>query len=378
MSLGAPDGGAPRPYGPPPPPPDGVAGFDARPEGPSRGVVTLLVTFFLGLALLMGLSMVSLPYVVMQPGPAVNVFGKIDGKPILEVSGTRTYPPRNQLDFTTVQVVGGPGRKVDIFDLAEAWVRPSYDIVDRDVIYPEDVTEKQMEEYSAAEMVNSQEVASAVALRALGKKVPEVVTIAQVPEGSPATGKLKTGDRLVSVQGKPATTGEAARKAIQSGKPGDSIDLVVRRDGKQVPVTTTTRENDGRTVIGVLLGRSYDLPVDVKVQAGNVGGPSAGTMFALGVYDLLSPGDLAGDQDVAGTGTIDDTGKVGPIGGIPQKLAGARQAGAEWFLVPSDNCAEARPRTPDGLRLVRVTTFDDAVTSLRAIGEGRTGSLPTC
>lgn len=349
-----------------------------RPDRPSRGAVTLLVSFFLGLAVLMALSMVSLPYVVLQPGPAVNVFGKLEDKPILVVSGARTYPPDTTMDFTTVQVVGGPGRKVDVFDLAEAWIRPDYDVLDREVIYPEDVTEKQMEEYSAAEMVDSQEVASAVALRALGKKVTPVVVIAQVPEKSPATGKLKAGDRLVSIGGKPATSTEVVRKVVQSVTPGDTLDLVVRRGGAQVSVTTTTAERDGATVIGVLLGRSYDLPVDVKVQAGNVGGPSAGTMFALGIYDLLTPGDLAGDQDIAGTGTLDDNGTVGPIGGIPQKLAGARKAGAEWFLVPADNCAEARPRAPDGIRLVKVTTFDDALSSVRAIGEGRTGSLPTC
>ena len=147
-------------------------------------------------------------------------------------------------------------------------------------------------------------------------------------------------------------------------------------------VTITTAESDDsgakRAIVGISAGTDHTFPFDIDIKLADVGGPSAGLMFALGLYDKLTPGSLTGGKFVAGTGTIDDDGNVGPIGGIRQKLAGARADGATWFLAPADNCDEVVDHVPDGLDVVKVSTFDQARSAVEAIADGRTGSLPHC
>jgi PDZ domain-containing protein len=140
----------------------------------------------------------------------------------------------------------------------------------------------------------------------------------------------------------------------------------------------TGKADDGRTVLGIVLGVDYKLPFTVKIDVGNVGGPSAGLMFSLGIYDKLTDGALTGGSVIAGTGTIDDKGSVGPIGGIAQKMVGAREGGATFFLAPADNCAEAAGREPSGLQVIKVSSFDDALAAVTAIGKGNTSGLPHC
>ena len=123
---------------------------------------------------------------------------------------------------------------------------------------------------------------------------------------------------------------------------------------------------------------TYDFPFEVQIQLDKVGGPSAGMMFALGIIDKLTPGQLQGGENVAGTGTIDQSGAVGPIGGIQQKLHGALESGATWFLAPADNCDEVTGNIPDGLTVFSVSTLDQALTALEGIKTGDTSDLPTC
>jgi Lon-like protease len=145
-----------------------------------------------------------------------------------------------------------------------------------------------------------------------------------------------------------------------------------------VSVGTIASPEDGRTVLGVYIDPTFDFPFSVKIQIEDIGGPSAGTMFALGIIDMLTPGDLTGGKKIAGTGTIDADGRVGPIGGIRQKLVGARRAGASYFLAPADNCEEVRKHVPDGLAVVKVDTLDTARNAVTAIAAGKAGSLPGC
>jgi PDZ domain-containing protein len=152
----------------------------------------------------------------------------------------------------------------------------------------------------------------------------------------------------------------------------------VRRDGAQLDLATTTTSSDGRTVLGVGLDPQFQFPVAVSFGTKDVGGPSAGMMFALGIYDLLTPGARTGGMKVAGTGTIDSRGEVGPIGGIQQKLVGARRAGARWFLAPASNCNEVVGHVPDGLRVVRTSTLHESRLAVEAIAAGRGQSLPSC
>ena len=344
----------------------------------------LAVGIVLALALGVLAAVVPLPYAILRPGPATDVLATHAGPdgttvPRIVVEGTPTFPTKGSLEFTTVRVVGGPGYPVNAWDVVTAWVSPSEDVYPVDDLFPPQATAEQVAQENKAEMAGSQQEAAAVALRALGKDVPQVVVIRQVVAGAPSEGELKTGDVIVSIGGVPATDAGAIRAAIQAVTPGDAVEVVVERSGARVTTHPRTRKaEDGRTVLGILLGADYKLPFTVRIDAGNVGGPSAGLMFALGIYDKLTEGALTGGTVIAGTGTIDDAGTVGPIGGIAQKMVGARQGGATYFLAPADNCSEVLGREPGGLTVVKVSTFEDARAAVAAIGAGNPSGLPHC
>ncbi len=347
----------------------------------TRGNKAVLAAFFVALVVMVIGSVVHLPYAVMSPGPTQDTLGTsgAQNKPIIAISGLPTYPTDGTLRFTTVRVEGGPGYPVDAWDILQAWVDPARDVFPVDDVFDPQVTQEQVAEANAVQMEGSQEEATAVARRALGQEVPTHVAIAGITDSSKAKGLLKVGDRLDSIDGEPVTTTQALRDALQKKKPGESVSLTVTRAGKEVTVDVPTVEGQGgRTALGVLLGLDHDFPAKVTIDAGAIGGPSAGLMFSLGIYDKLTPGPLAGGHQVAGTGTIDDEGKVGPIGGIRQKLAGARSDGAAYFLAPADNCNEVVGHVPDGLDVFKVGTFAEARTAVEEIGQGKTGSLPRC
>lgn len=357
---------------------DGQLSPGLNPYAVSRRSSGLLTAIFVAIVIAAGLSFIPLPYVVLQPGPITNTLGKLDGKPIIEIKGATAYPAKGALDFTTVRVVGGPGVRVNVFTLAVAALRDDQEVFKREEIYPEATTREEIQQENAAEMVDSQEVASAVALRETGHTVPEHVVVSQVPDGSPAKGVLESGDEFVSIAGTPARDAASVQTAVRAQKAGSSVTVVVKRKGVEKTLSVPTRDNKGATIIGVLLGRTYDLPIDVTIAAGGVGGPSAGTMFTLATYDLLTPGDLTGGKKIAGTGTMEPDESVGPIGGIRQKLHGARDGGADYFLTPADNCKEVVGHIPDGLTVVRIGNFDDAVGAVKAIAAGQADTLPAC
>lgn len=358
--------------------PGGPVSPGADPYRLSRRSTYTLVGLFLAIAAAAVLSMVGLPYVVRQPGPIVNTLGDLDGKPLITVRGAETYPTTGALNFTTISDLGGPGDSVNVWELLYAGIDPSSEVFKRDELYPPGITSRQVDEEGAAQMIDSQQEAIAVALRKLGKTVTERVSIAAVAKDAPSAKSLRKGDEIVAVDGRAITSADDVRAAINKHKPGETVDLRLRRGASLVDVAATTRSADGRAAIGVFLGRDFDFPVDVQIHAGDVGGPSAGTMFALGIYDRLTPGALAGGQRIAGTGTISVDGEVGPIGGIHQKLYGARDGGADYFLAPAANCDEVVGHVPDGLRVVKISTFDDAVKSVQDIAAKKADSLPTC
>lgn len=364
---------------PPAGPVSGPPGPGTDPTRPGRGSTIALVAVFLTIALASASAFVTVPYAVLKPGPITDVLGNGDnGKPLISVSGAPTYPTGGRLDFTTVRVTGGPGNKATLLDLLVAAVRSSEAIYPEDEIFPKNATAKDIEEENTAEMKDSQQEAAAVALRSLGKPVTETPLVAALAPDSPSQGKLEAGDAFVSIDGTRTTTMAAVRSAIAKHRAGEVVEVSVLRDGKPVTVSVTTKDTGGRAAIGVFLDVRFGFPFTVTIDAGSVGGPSAGMMFTLGLYDVLTPGELTGGADIAGTGTIDSTGAVGPIGGIQQKLVGAREGGARWFLAPADNCTEVVGHVPDGLRVVKVATFDDALRSVRAIAAKQAGSLPGC
>jgi PDZ domain-containing protein len=345
----------------------------------SRRSTMVLVGVFLGIAAASLLSMLSLPFAVLQPGPVSDTLGAApDGKPLISISGATTHKTSGSLHFTTVRVLGGPADRVDVWEVLLAALDPSSEVVPEEAVFPQGVTSEEVEEQSAAQMAGSQQEAVAVALRALGKAVPERVAIAAVSEDAPSAALLREGDEIVAVDSVPTPTAEAVRDAIQRHRPGDEVTLTLRRDGSSVQVRADTREADGRAVIGVMLESRFDFPVTVEISAGEVGGPSAGLMFALGIYDKLTPGALTGGHHVAGTGSVDSDGGVGSIGGIRQKLVGARDGGARFFLAPADNCDEVVGHVPDGLQVVRVATFEEARKAVERIAAKDTAGLPAC
>ncbi len=359
--------------------PDGSVPDEHGPDRRSGRLATrLLTTVFVLVIIGAGLTFVPLPYVTLAPGPATNVLGSVDGRPVLSIEGAPTYPTDGALDFTTVAFDGGPGRKVTVYEVLAGWLSPDVDVVSESLYFPPDTTAEQVETENTAMMNESQVVAAATALRALGEDVPTTVVVAGVTEGGPSAGRLEKGDQIVSVDGTRIATGNDVRDVVQPLPPGTDVEIVVRRDGAERTETVTTAAYDGHSIIGVLLGVDYDLPVTVTLNTGSVGGPSAGLMFSLAIYDALTPGPLTGGKRIAGTGTIEDDGTVGPISGIAQKMVGAHDAGARWFLAPAEECPATVGRVPDGMTVVRVSTFDDARSAVEDIAAGRTADLPSC
>lgn len=347
----------------------------------SRGNIAALVAFFLVLVLVVLGSVVHLPYAILRPGPTMNVLGDAPNSttPLIDIDGAPTYPTDGALRFTTVVIAGGPGRRVDLWGVLGGWLDPTQDVVPVEAVFPPDASSKEVEQVNALEMKGSQQEATAVALRAVGKQVPTHIVVAKLLDSSRATGLLRVGDRIDSVGGTRIDSMDGIRDALQQVDPGDPIEVKVTRAGKPVTVQVPTIEAaQGQTALGILLGIDHDFPVEVTIRAGDVGGPSAGLMFSLGIYDKLTPGALTGNRSIAGTGTIDDRGQVGPIGGIRQKLDGAKNDGAEYFLAPEGDCGEVVGAIPDGLRVVKVSTFKQAVTAVEAIAKDDAASLPHC
>jgi PDZ domain-containing protein len=252
------------------------------------------------------------------------------------------------------------------------------------VIYPPEQSVADVQRESSVQMVGSQDTAIAVALQELGYRLPLLTEVLGVTQGAPADGKLKPRDVLLEVNGVTIKDVNQVSDAVQKSPPGKDATFVVRRDGKTRTITVMTEESPdekGKSVVGVEIGTGYDFPFDVKVRIDQaIGGPSAGLIFATAVYDTLTPGALTGGHDVAGTGTIDAAGKVGPIGGIQQKIVAAADAGAEVFLVPPANCKAALGAKvdEDEIRLVKAPTLHSAVKSLETYAADDNAELPSC
>lgn len=354
-----------------------------RPARIGLGVWALIIA----LVALVVLTFLPTPYVIQRPGPVYDTLGTASGAdgeevPLIAIEGAETFETSGRLNLTTVQVVGNRERTPSWFELALAWMDTSRAVVPIDSVFPEGVTREQRDEQNAALMVSSQHEATAAALQQLGYDTGDQIEVVQVVEGSAADGLLEEGDLVESVDGQPVTSASALREAVQESE-GLPLELTVVRGGEQhqIDVTPKNEQTDsGDTwIIGIRFTTEYDFPIDVAIQLDNVGGPSAGMMFALGIIDELTPGELTGGHDIAGTGTIDATGVVGPIGGIRQKLYGARDAGATHFLAPSANCNEVVGHIPDGLQVISTSSLQESLDALEVIADGGDmGALPTC
>jgi len=351
---------------------------------------TLVGVWALAVAMVVLLVITFLPtsYVIQRPGPVYNTLGTAENAegeevPLISVEGAETFPTDGTLDLLTVQVQGNRERTPSWFELAMAWFDPTRAVMPIDAIFPPGQTTDDRNEQSAQMMVDSQHEATAAALIELGYDVGAQLAVYSVIDDAAAAGILEEGDLILEANGQTLTDVSALRTIINEGE-GAPVELLIERDGQQQTVEVTPKETtdeDGETswILGVNLTTDYDFPIDVTIQLNNVGGPSAGMMFALGIIDTLTPGELNGGEQVAGTGTITADGEVGPIGGIRQKMWGAVDAGAEWFLAPEANCDEVVGHVPGGLRVFSVEDLDDALAVLDAVREdGDLDALPTC
>jgi Lon-like protease len=333
------------------------------------------------IALWVTAAFVPLPYVTYEPGLTLDVLGSTDGKEIIQVEGAKAYRDDGELRMTTVYVSQPrPKGSNNLFELMHDWISDDDAVYPYDAIYAEHQTVEQNRQEGAAEMTSSQDAATAVALEELGYDVTEPV-VAAVTKGAPADGRLEVNDVILEVDGAAVTNSNEVVEAVTGAPAGEPVRFAVRRDGKREQVSVTPRTTDGKPQVGIQVGTEAkkDLPVKVSVNIDPaIGGPSAGLMFSLGIYDTLTPGSLTGGKTIAGTGTMDAAGTVGPIGGIQQKIVGARDAGAELFLVPPDNCADALGAPNGDMRLVEAPTMHSARESIEAWVKDPDAKLPTC
>ncbi len=326
------------------------------------------------------------PYVVERPGPVYDTLGttEVDGEevPVIDIEGAETYPTDGRLDLLTVYLNGSRERPLDWFEVIGAWFDPTRSILPVDAVFPDGQTQEESDAESAVDMQVSQQEAVAAALTELDIDFTSEVTVADVAQDAPAAEVLEAGDAITAVGGTPVNTDAELRQAIIDAGAGAPLEIDIVRDGSASTVVVTPVErsaSDPTPIVGITPQVEYEFPFDVDIRLQDVGGPSAGMMFATAIYDKLTPGALTGGEHIAGTGTIAADGTVGAIGGIRQKMFGARDAGATWFLAPESNCDEVAAGIPDGLTVFAVSTLDDAIDVVTAIGSGATtDGFPGC
>jgi PDZ domain-containing protein len=313
---------------------------------------------------------IKVPYVELGPGPTWNTLGTTGGKQLIAISGGSTSSSQGQLRMVTV----GVEDQISLWQAIQGWLDPSDAVVPREVIYPPDQTQQQVDQQNQEDFKDSQSSAETAALRKLG--FPVQVSVQSVTAGQPADGRLKAGDVITSLDGQPITSAEKLTSLIRAKPVGSALAVGYTRGGAPASTTITSgKADDGSPRIGVTIAQKQPNPYKITFSLDDVGGPSAGLMFSLGIVDKLTPQDITGGTTIAGTGTIDDEGNVGAIGGIAQKMRGAKRDGATVFLAPADNCQEAVQNAVSGLEIVKVSTLDDALTALQKLRDHQTPTL---
>jgi PDZ domain-containing protein len=338
----------------------------------NRRILTLLVALAPIAAFGVLLPVVTVPFVSLGPGPTFDTLGTVDGKQVVDIQGTPTHPTTGHLDMTTVSQRDG----LTLGEALALWLSGREQLLPRDLIYPPGKSREEVEKDNNADFKESEQSAEYAALGYLS--YPAAVTVVDVRDPGPSAGLLESGDAVGAVNGTPVTNVEQFTAILTKTKPGQVAVIDYRR--KNAPpgiarVTLGKNKDRDHGFLGMAVMDAPWAPFTVDFNLANVGGPSAGLMFSLAVIDKLTTGDLAGSNFVAGTGTIKANGEVGAIGGISHKMIAAQEAGATVFLVPSDNCYEARSDN-DGLQLVKVDNLSQAVDALHTITSG--GQPPSC
>ena len=351
--------------------------WDSLPSPPRRQWLWLALPVVMLVVALIASTMITLPYYAIAPGSARQV------NDLIVAPDDRSFPPRGEVLLATVSL-----RRVTPFDALQGWLDRDIDVVPEEQILGT-TKPKDLQKVNIELMDDSKQVATVVAMRKAGFNVAEHgegALVAQVNEGAPAEGRLEPGEVITAVDGRPMALSDDVIAILKPRRPGDVVRVdVARGDGspirsEQVKLGSSPADRsscradgpaDGLPCLGVSLrtkGRRFDLPFEVQIDSGQIGGPSAGLAFALGVIDAITPGELTGGRRIAATGTIDINENVGPVGGVFQKTAAVKHEDAEVFLVPPQEYDDAVKRGGRDIKVVKVATLDDALAALADAG----------
>lgn len=346
----------------------------------TRQTWTAFASAFAFVALAVLLATLPVPFVSWSPGGARDTLGTAGNEPIIKVQGLDTYPTSGRLDMTVVAVTPADGQLSLPQALLSYWL-PHRDALPRDSVYTSGKSAAEVEREDADMMETAQDDAVVAALRADGQPVTEMPAIYSVTVGGPAHKLLLPGDLVESVDDVRTPDVESVSASIRSHKVGQKIVFQVIRQRVPTRVEVTTAESSTQAdipVIGITLGPGYRYQPQISFDFGQrIGGPSAGLVFALAIYDKITDGPLLAGRHVAGTGSITPDGVVGRIGGIQEKIGGAESAGATVFLVPADNCQDLAGITTE-MTLIKVGTLTEAIDALGTMSADPTAQLPSC
>jgi PDZ domain-containing protein len=341
-----------------------------------RRTLTLYISAVAVIIAILVAERLPVPYVILSPGPTLNTLGTDQtGKPLITITGHPVHPTSGHLNMVSISYVGGPGHQFNVFTALRAWLDPHEAVVPQTELFAPGQSQQQVTQQDQVEMTGSQESATAAALHQVGIAYKTVAEVVSVKPGLPAYGKLKPGDLITAVDGQPVT-GTTRLTTLIKAHAAKPITVTFRRGGTTQHTQLTAEQVGGRPILGIAVQDQYQFPFTVTIQIGQIGGPSAGTMFALGIIDKISSENLTGGKFIAGTGEISANGAVSPIGGIQQKMIAARDAGATVFLAPAANCSDTRGAVPAGLRVVKISTLSGAVSALQNIKAGK--PVPSC
>jgi Lon-like protease len=328
----------------------------ARRFSPVRVIFASVVAAFV----IVGSVVFTLPLFTLHPGPTP------DAAQLIKVQAPQVYKSKGSFHITTVRL-----DEANLLKALQGWFDPSIAVVPRSAIYPPDRTREEQDAELAAEMDLSQYSASVSALRELGYGLdPDGALVRATLKGSPASKTLKPGDVVVSVDGKAVATPDELVASMAGRKVGSRVKLGVRRDqGVQTFELGTIADKgaDQKAIIGVELLQDYKLPFVIDIDSQNIGGPSAGLVFAVSIVDQLDADDLTHGKVIAGTGEIDSGGGVRPIGGIEQKIAAAERIKALVFLAPRPEVNQAKAAVHSKMVVIGISNLHDAITALRGI-----------
>lgn len=335
------------------------------------------------IAVIIAGALIPMPYVIERPGPTYNVLAKTENsQELIQVKNTKTYPVSGNLRMVTVGVQGSPENQISLWDYLFAYLDEEAEVVSLSKVYPDNISEKEIERITTRQMKNSQLASSVASWKELGHKVPGKTEVVEIDKTSSAHGILQAKDiiKSISYKGKKTQLDQADSlfKTMAEIPANSEVELEISRgtELKKVSLKTKAAPHKKGSLLGIYVDTHPELPFQVDFSLKDVGGPSAGLIFSLGIIEHLTPEKLMGSETIAGTGAIDYSGRVEPISGVPQKIYGASRDGAKWFLLPRSNCNELPENPP--IPAIPVETLSEARQVIKQINAGDTKSLPQC